>query len=58
MVYQAPREQCLPNWPKTGGFDLGKKDLPVAPLLIFGNLPHHPDFAGWTLRNTQNQETL
>jgi hypothetical protein len=58
MVYQAPREQCLPNWPKPSGFGLGKKDLPVVPLLILENLPNHPHFAGWTLRHAKDQATL
>jgi hypothetical protein len=45
MVYQAPREKCLPNGPKSSGFDPGQMHLPGVPLLILENLPNHPDFA-------------
>jgi hypothetical protein len=54
MVYQAPQEQCLPNWPKISGFELGKMHLPGVPLLILENLPNHPHLAGWTLRHAKD----
>jgi hypothetical protein len=58
MVYQAPRQKCLQNGPKSRVFDLLKRHLPVAPLLIWQSLPNHPDSADWRLRNDNDQETL
>ena len=58
MVYQAPRQKCLQNWPKSRVFDLLKMDLPVAPLLIWQNLPNYPDSDDWRLRNAKDQQTV
>jgi hypothetical protein len=58
MVYQAPREKCLQNGPKSRVFDPLKVNLSVGHLLSWKNLPNHADFPHSTRGNANNQETL
>ena len=58
MVYQAPRERCLPNWPKTRVFDLREMNWSVAPMLSCRNLTGKADFSDSTRWNAKDQETL
>jgi len=58
MVYQAPREKCLPIGPKNSVFDPLKVNLSVGRRLSWKNLPNTAHFPDSTRGDAENQETL
>ena len=58
MVYQAPRQKCLQNWPKSGVFDPLNVHESVGRPLGWRNLPGNADLSDSTRCNANDQATL